>query len=410
MIKGKLQNHILDVAKKMKDEKTMVKNETNSDSSYDDSSEYSDSSDDSETDDESETMYAITDTEDLKKFSNEAHDAVKKMNKIDKEIFLTEYFQSEDSRYSNYNSMNLEKKMKLIWIAPELFKKNIEKIRYLKDKIYTYNCPVKPAFKRKPKDLGNISLNTIIELEEVMEIFSGLYSELLDLVPSELHMSMNMQLSEKKLLSEDVLKKFRKRSNLVRDVFSQIDMKYGHLSVDFSKMQCDLKDFMNFYMTLPRFISVYKKCEASFSDQSDAYMKFAVKRLRNLSYTWRKSMKSLFKNFHFINFFIVYTKMFFDLVLLVDDSLDILEPLDVFLNIYNLNNYTFSKISQKRKIMLEAFQELKEVFIMIENNKNLVSMPFPEFEKFPELFEKVSVSCTFVLLAMLSALFFRIEF
>ena len=326
-------------------------------------------------------------------------------NSIDVDNFLVELFRTGKGLYINYSQLPEEERLRAMYFSIMNFNKNIWNISYLKRKIYVVQCPSDPQFKRPRAQLSTLTISTLKRMEEILELFSTFYLETIDTLPEILYSQNKMGASQKVLAGEEVIKKMRRKLKDANSLFTVLDEKYGALFVEISKVQCDIKDFMNFYNLLPRFLYVHKNLKHVFVENTDPYIKYVVKQLKNLSYRWKHQVNSLLKSIQFINFFVVFTKMVFEMVQLNKDATEILNPVRVFLNLYNMNNYTFAHINNIRREFLEDFEELKDIFRLIENQYGLNSMPFPVYEDYPELFNSEGVWLGWVWLAFFAWLF-----
>jgi hypothetical protein len=321
----------------------------------------------------------------------EARDKYYSMSILECDNLLVEFFKSNKGKYVNYSKIEEKERLKIMYVALGQFRQNISTIDYIKRKIYVVQCPQNPRFKRSNEDMSDLSMDTIQKLEEIMELFSNFYLEIIDQLPDKMHKSVNLMVSEKLILGEEVMKRLRKKSVEAKELFLKLDNDYGSIFVNMNHAQCDVKDYMNFFNLLPRFLYVYRNLQSEFTTLKNPYIKYATNLIKNLSFDWREKMNAMFKSVQFINFFIIYTKMVFELVQVSNDPLEIIKPLEGFLNLYNMNNYTFAAISNLRKDFLSEYDDLKSVFYMLENNWGLNSMPFPVFDDHPELFESSSL-------------------
>ena len=354
----------------------------------------------SESSDSSESTVVTEDTEEEKltvEQMKENQDEIKivyeeymQLNSGERHQIVKDYFRSPASKFMNYTETPFKERMKVFRSVFYMLKQNIYNIDYIKDIIYTSECPKKPKFTREVDELGKITMDTVVSMEEGLEIFSEFYLGLMGEMPDALHKQANINLLEKTMISNDLLKKVKKRIVAAKEMFRNMDLHYGEVFSDLTLMQCDMKDMMSFYHLLPRFVFVYKEILPEIKAGDDAYVKYWIKKLKDFSFNWRIKMKGLYKNLHFINFFMVLSKMFFDFITIITDPLELLPIMDVYMNIYNMVIMSLSTIVDLRKNLIRDFKELKKYFDLIENNKNLVSMPFPVFNKFPTLFSSVS--------------------
>jgi len=354
-------------------------------------SEYSDDSEEDE-EDTLDSFNQFSDyTADVVENLQNARDKYYAMSILECDNLLVEFFKSNKGKYVNYSKIEEKERLKIMYVALGQFRQNISTIDYIKRKIYVVQCPQNPRFKRSAEDMSDLSMDTIKKLEEIMELFSNFYLEIVDQLPEKMHKSVNLVVSEKLILGEEVLKRLRKKSTEAKELFTKLDKEYGDIFVKLNHTQCDVKDYMNFFNLLPRFLYVYRNLQEEFKKLENPYIKYASNLIKNLSFDWRERMNSMFKSVQFINFFIIYTKMVFELVQVTNDPLEIIKPLEGFLNLYNMNNYTFAAISNLRKDFLSEYDDLKSVFVLLENNWGLNTMPFPVFDDHPELFDSTQI-------------------
>ena len=323
-----------------------------------------------------------------------ARETYTSMTIIESDNFLSGFFRSNKGRFVNYEKIEEEERLKYMVVALNLFRQNMWSIDYIKRKIYVVQCPEVPDYKRSIDEMTDISMETITKLEEIMELFSIFYLEVVDQIPKKMHRAVDLTGSEKLLLGQDVFDKLKKKSQKANLLFDELNSNYGNVFLKMGNTECDVKDYMSFFHLLPRFLYVYKNLREIFEtypDIHDPYIKYSVKMLKNMTYDWKLRMNSTFKSMQFINFFIIFTKMLFELVAVSKDPVEIIKPLEVFMDLYNMSNFTFAEISKRRKEFLEDYEKLKKMFILMENYRGLNSMPFPVFGKHVELFDSTHI-------------------
>lgn len=373
-----------------------------------DEDEESDSESSEESEDVNGSMIQFSDyTLNLQEHLEQARNSYFAMSIMECDTLLDEFFKSNKGKFVNYNKIEEQERLKIMWVALSQLRQNIWSIDYIKRKIYAVQCPENPRFKRSIEDMSDISMETIKKLEEIMELFSNFYLEIVEQLPDNMHKTVDLKVSEKLLLGEEVLKRLRKKSMDAKTLFTKLDKDYGNIFINMNRTQCDVKDYMSFYNLLPRFLYVYKSLEDKFKELSDPYIKYATNLIKTLSFQWRERMNAMFKSMQFINFFIIFSKMVFEMVQVSNDPLEILKPLEVFLNLYNMNNHTFAAISNLRKEFLDQYHEVKKVFHLLEKNFSLNSMPFPVFDQHPDLFETAPSFGLHALLALLLVFWFN---
>lgn len=361
-----------------------------------------------ESEDVNNSMIQFSDyTLNLQEHLEQARDAYFSMSIMECDTLLEEFFKSNKGKFINYNKIEEQERLKIMWVALNQLRQNIWSIDYIKRKIYAVQCPENPQFKRSIEEMSDISMDTIKKLEEIMELFSNFYLEVVEQLPDNMHKTVDLKVSEKLLLGEEVLKRLRKKSMDAKNLFTKLDKDYGNIFIHMNHTQCDVKDYMSFFNLLPRFLYVYKSLEEKFKESSDPYIKYATNLIKTLSFQWRERMNSMLKSMQFINFFITFSKMVFEMIQVSNDPLEILKPLEVFLNLYNMNNFTFAAISNLRKDFLDQYHQLRKVFHLLEKNFSLNSMPFPVFTEHPDLFESVSLLRFFPLSTLLIFFFFN---
>ena len=319
-----------------------------------------------------------------------AREAYTEMTIIESDTFLSGFFRSNKGKFANYEKIEEAERLKYMVVAINLFRQNMWSIDFIKRKIYVVQCPEIPDYKASQEDMTDINMETITKLEEIMELFSIFYLEVVDLIPKKMHRAVELSASEKLLFGQEVYDKLKKKSQKANLLFEELNTNYGSVFLKMGNAQCDIKDYMNFFHLLPRFLYVYKNLREIFEtypDIHDPYIKYSVKTFKNLTYDWKIRMNSTFKSMQFINFFIIFTKMLFELVAVSKDPVELIKPLEVFMDLYNMSNFTFSEISKRRKEFLEDYEKLKKLFNLMENYRGLNSMPFPVFGVHAELFE-----------------------
>lgn len=310
--------------------------------------------------------------------------ADKKMNDllaIEKDKELKAYFGDKKGLFPNFNDMSERDTMFYSMLITERMMLNIEDFDYTKNMIDSYRCPNNPVFKRSKKDFPKMGLESLPEMEKTLSKFGDFYMQLVDILPKSLDSPFEVEEGRAKGLSFEIDKKLRKKSGEAKILFRSLDQEFGEDYNEMIKWQCDMKDFMNFHELLPRFFRLYKVFSPDVGNIEKPFVKFSVQRFRDMNTTWKNDMKVVFHSMEFINLVILYTKMLFYQVKTTEDPTTLIPMVKLFMNFYNIINFTLSNVYLLKKRMFTNFKKLKKHIYSVEKYYNLGNVPDPEISQ-----------------------------
>lgn len=310
-----------------------------------------------------------------------ADDKLNDLLAIEKDKELKAYFSEKKGLFPNFNDLSERETMFYSMLITERMMLNIEDFDYTKNMIDAYRCPNNPVFKRSKKDFPKMGLESLPEMEKTLSKFGDFYMQLVDILPKSLDSPFDVEEGRAKGLSFEIDKKLRKKSGEAKILFRSLDQEFGEDYIEMSKWQCDMKDFMNFHELLPRFFRLYKVFSPDVGNLEKPFVKFSVQRFRDMNTNWKTNMRVVFRSMEFINLIILYTKMLFYQVNSTDDPTTLIPMVKLFMNFYNIINFTLSNVYLLKKKMFTSFKKLKKHIYSVEKYYNLGNVPDPEISQ-----------------------------
>lgn len=394
-----------------KSEKEVKQNNQNEDKNekYENKSEDSSSSSNSSDDSNGEAgrieinnvMGANQQFEEDKKW---VENKTKEMSHIEKDKEIRGFFETPRSLFVNFTNIKTREKMFFSSILSERLLKNIDDEDFLKNLINTYRCPKKPKFNRPKKEFTRMGLSSLPRMEANLELFGNFYMQLIEILPNSLDTPFDIDDTRAKPMAFEIKKKLKKKFNEAKNIYRVLDNEFGTDFLELTKWQCDMKDYMNFHDLLPRFFRLYKEFIPDYGDQNKPFVKFTVDRFKEMLLNWKLDMKELFTHMEYINFILLFTRMIFFEMNLDDDPMSLIPMTKVFMNFYNIINFTISSIFLLKKKMFENYQKLLLHITSVEQFYNLGNVPDPDFEF---NYRKKEVSRVGILFAMVSLFLFN---